>query len=104
MSRKHLVGDIALIHFLPHPDELVRIIAALKAMVEPGDLVPLAEIAVHIKRRHRRIVASPQFANCGLGDDSLVLPIVFIALFKSFPRQSDYTDAPLGAGWEEVST
>ena len=94
----------SLAFLLPHPDELVRIIAALKAMVEPGNLVPLAEIAVHIKCRHRRIVASPQLANCGLGDDSLVLPIVFIALFKSFPRQSDYTDAPLGAGWEEVST
>nr|MBO6295339.1 hypothetical protein [Schwartzia sp. (in: firmicutes)] len=62
------------------------------------------KLAVQAQRRHRRIVASPQFANCGLGDDSLVLPIVFIALFKSFPRQSDYTDAPLGAGWEEVST
>lgn len=94
----------SLAFLLPHPDELVRIIAALEAMVEPSDLVPLAEIAVHIKRRHRRIVASPQFANCGLGDDSLVLQIVFIALFKSVPRQSDYTDAPLGAGWEEVST
>ena len=90
--------------FLPHPDELVRIIPALEAVVEPSDLVPLAEITVQVKCHHRRIVANPQFANCGLGDDSLVLPIVFIALFKSFPRQSDYTDAPLGAGWEEVST
>ena len=87
----------SLSYFLPHPDELVRIIAALEAVVEPGDLVPLAEVAVQVKRRHRRIVASPQFANCGLGDDSLVLPIVFIVLFKSFPQQSDYTDAPLGA-------
>ena len=94
----------SLAFLLPHPDELVRIIAALEAMVEPSDLVPLAEIAVQLKCHHRRIVANPQFANCGLGDDSLVLPIVFIALFKSFPRQSDYSDAPLGAGWEEVST
>ena len=30
--------------FLPHPDELVRIIPALEAVVEPSDLAPLAEI------------------------------------------------------------
>ena len=30
--------------------------AALEAMVEPGDLIPLAEIAAQVKRRHRRIV------------------------------------------------
>jgi hypothetical protein len=33
----------SLSYFLPHPDELVRIVATLEAMVEPGDLVPLAE-------------------------------------------------------------
>ena len=42
-SAASTLSATSLSYFLPHPNELVRIVATLEAMVEPGDLVPLAE-------------------------------------------------------------